>query len=219
MSNKRPSGSSSLENSGRRVKHRSTPSSGVTITVTAATPPTSRYTPPSNRQPKAAPVPPQPLTNDEWLVLSRKSRKQLREQSWLQLSQSWKGFAGVWKGVRVLGSGGYGIAGLFEYTGTKAGRPKNIVVKQSGQENRAELLEEGRTLQQLGKSGSIHIVKLLKAFYEEGGTGTGRRNDPSPFRLRKDGSPEYQRHLELCRLYLEYCEGGDMWQCAKAKFK
>jgi len=93
------------------------------------------------------------------------------------------------------------------------------VVKQSGPDNRVELFEESRTLQQLGKSGSVHIVKLLKAFYEEGGTGTGRRYDPSPFRVRSDGSSVYEKRMEVCRLYLEYCERGDMWKYSKQHFR
>lgn len=69
----------------------------------------------------------------------------------------------------------------------------------------------GRRMRQAGKTGSVHFVKLLKDYYEEGGTGTEKEWDPSPWIQDDDESPErYEQRLEVGRIYLEYCAGGDL---------
>lgn len=43
--------------------------------------------------------------------------RSLRQKEWITRSSSWTEFGGIWKGVKILGQGEYGIAGLFKYTG------------------------------------------------------------------------------------------------------
>jgi len=150
-------------------------------------------------------------TLEEWNSLKRLERKKARHQAWIARSRSWNGFQGVWKGIKVLGAGAYGIAGLFERVGDDDTRPKNIVVKQAGPDTLLDLMQEARMLRQVGKTGSVHFVKLLKDYYEEGGTGTEKYFDPSPW-IQGDGeSPKrYEQRLEVGRIYLEYCSGGDL---------
>jgi len=46
---------------------------------------------------------------------------------WMERSKYWEGMAGVWKPIKCIGKGGYGIVGLFEYVREdKDGMPRNI---------------------------------------------------------------------------------------------
>jgi hypothetical protein len=159
-----------------------------------------------------------PYSLDEWNDLTINQRKNARKDAWVARSKSWKGFEGVWKGIKVLGTGAYGICGLFERIDGDATRPKNIVVKQVGNNEKDDLRQESRLLRQVGKAGSIHFVKLLKEYYEEGGTGTRKEWDNSPYIKAEDDMETYEKELEVARIYLDYCEGGDLNRYRKDNF-
>ena len=127
-----------------------------------------------------------------------------RQEAWLERLRAWRDLQGSWKGLKVLGAGGYGIVGLFKHLGIREeGVPQYIVVKQSPGDNRA-LKEESRLLKLLMNSGTEHIVKLLRGSYLDHGTWTSSY-DPAP-----DPDDEENPEGMVTRMYLEYCENGDM---------
>ncbi|KAE9369636.1 kinase-like protein [Stipitochalara longipes BDJ] len=131
------------------------------------------------------------------------SRK--RQEEWLRRSKTWDGLdSSVWKAKRVLGVGGNGIVGQWEYHGTDANMPKNIVIKQ-GSDSQG-MGWESRLLKILGATGSDHFVKLYKANFRARGTGTSQRFDDIPF----DDYGYYDPSYEVNRLYIEFCEKGDL---------
>ncbi|KAH8812135.1 hypothetical protein F5884DRAFT_303896 [Xylogone sp. PMI_703] len=118
-----------------------------------------------------------------------------QQEKWLQSSASWPDTpASEWKGVKVLGLGGYGLVGLWKYLGSDPNMPKAIVVKQSPHVD-LSLQHESDFLDMLNISGSKHVPRLFKGFHTEVGTGS------SDWDLK--GKP-------VSRIYLEYCEHGDM---------
>lgn len=92
-----------------------------------------------------------------------------------------------WKGVKVLGRGGQGVIGLWEYIGPGT-HPwgRRIVIKQSLQH---PLNEERNMMMELGHgdSGVTHVVQLLY-----------------PVVVDRNVTPE------LFKIILEFCEGGDL---------
>jgi hypothetical protein len=149
-----------------------------------------------------------------WAALSRGDRIKRRAAIWLDRSVSWQGIASTWKPIRVLGNGSYGICALFERQGPEQGMPSHIVVKQSGSPD-SNLKVESRLLGQLGASQSPHIVKMYKSYHQEPGTGTSDEFDPLPFIYTMNTAPLYMLAKEISRIYLEYCQKGDMWAFLK----
>jgi hypothetical protein len=149
-----------------------------------------------------------------WASLSKRARMKRRGDVWLERSVSWHGIAGVWKGVKVLGNGSYGLCGLFEYQGSDQDMPKHIVVKQSGRPD-TSLQNESRLLKRFGDTGTVHIVKMYKSYHQEGGTGTSADFDPSPFTYVHYLGNTYDESKEVSRIYLEYCDRTDMSQLIK----
>ncbi|KAH8592305.1 hypothetical protein B0O99DRAFT_674588 [Bisporella sp. PMI_857] len=104
-----------------------------------------------------------------------------------------------WKGVKFLGKGGYGIAGLWEYqgSGTNAPQAKHVVIKQTSDEEppgpvrgNTTARTEGQILGLLSTTANTrHIVK------QYGGNKLGDRWN----------SMEW-----VIRIFLEYCLGGDL---------
>lgn len=148
---------------------------------------------------------------DLWESLTHGERKDRRGEVWIKRSTSWQGMSGLWKGVRVLGSGSYGLCGLFRYLGSDEKVPKYVVVKQSGRPDRS-LQNESRLLAQCGRAKSIHVVKMYKSYHQEGGTGTSKRFDPHPYEHRFILGDVYMTSKEVSRIYLEYCSRGDVFQ-------
>ncbi|CZT50668.1 uncharacterized protein RSE6_11693 [Rhynchosporium secalis] len=173
--------------------------------------------------PKLASKPPKKVrvvpTSDEILAMTVKQRRQFRQENWLRRSFSWDEFTipgGVyWKGVKVLGQGTYGVAGLFKYIGPNESTPKSIVVKQCGPTQRHALIRESRILAELATAGSKHIVKLFKSIFYTAGTGAHPSWDPIPYTrtLRANGTAvqQYDPDLQVSKIYLEHCEEGDLW--------
>jgi hypothetical protein len=115
-------------------------------------------------------------------------------EKWLASNTWWKhGLNRYWKGVKVLGVGGFGLVGLWEHA-RKDGDVKRVVVKQSRGKNRA-LKKESEILRHINDTGSHHVVRMLKQYHVDRGKGTSKW----------DPNWDY-----VSRIYLEYCEGGDM---------
>ncbi|CAG8958025.1 hypothetical protein HYFRA_00000369 [Hymenoscyphus fraxineus] len=130
---------------------------------------------------------------------------------WLSRAKDWNGISENWKPMRVLGSGSYGIVGLFEYIGKGQDMPKHMVVKQAppGIESEA-LRSESMKLTQLSAAGAEHVVKIYKSFHRAAGTGADKDWDPSPWVTQEDGSQLLDSEKMVGRIYLEYAEGGDL---------
>lgn len=123
------------------------------------------------------------------------------EDVFLSSEPQWKSRLGPgWIGTKVLGKGGHGVAGLWEYKGPAESAPAitQVVVKMS----EAELplfiepetfprskIDEGVTLKRLAACQSKHIVKIF------GGNRLGDR---------------FGCMGEVVRIFLENCPGGDV---------
>ncbi|KIN07272.1 hypothetical protein OIDMADRAFT_109769 [Oidiodendron maius Zn] len=114
---------------------------------------------------------------------------------WLESNKNWKyGLNELWKGKKVLGMGGYGLVGLWEYKKSDDDVIR-VVVKQSAGKDRA-LKSESDVLSRIAETGTKHVVRLLKKYHEERGQGTSDQ---------WDSDSGY-----VSRIYLEYCPHGDM---------
>ncbi len=118
-------------------------------------------------------------------ALKRAAEEVSQEQRFLEAAHPVLG--AFWKGVKVLGRGGQGVVGLWEYVGPGThiwGR--RIVIKQS---LRTPLDEERKMMMALddGTGKANHVVQLLY-----------------PIAVNRDETPQ------LFRIILEFCEGGDL---------
>jgi hypothetical protein len=104
----------------------------------------------------------------------------------------------------MVGVGGFGLIGLFSRQPSRGkGKTMYIVIKQSGDPE--ELKNESDMLKLFKNTDTIHIVKLLKEYHEDVGRGTVWGLD---IKGRK-----------IARIYLEFCEAGDMQAFIKKKDK
>jgi hypothetical protein len=127
-----------------------------------------------------------------------------RQIEWLRRSRSWKGLdPAIWRARKVIGMGGNGLIGLWDYQGTIPKMPKHMVVKQGT--DPGGMGWESRLLKILAGAGSDHIVKIYKGVYRAGGTGTLASIDDIPYK-----NAQYPAYREVHRLYLEYWENGDL---------
>lgn len=128
-----------------------------------------------------------------------------RQFEWLERSKLWPDLPyNEWTARKVIGAGGYGLCGIWDYTGNDQNMPRRIAVKQSMD---SEALEhESKFLHLAAMTGTKHIVKLYKGCHKSGGTGTGKKFDPLPF----NAAGRYTSRLEVARMYMEYVPGGDL---------
>ncbi len=162
---------------------------------------------------------------------------------WLLRANRWiingSRFGTNWEGVQVLGGGSFGIAGHWKYRGSaNAHITRDLVVKQSAGEGKEALLAESRLLRLCMRCNSEHIVKLYKAYFQAGGTGTLKDGvlhhlpdsnsynpiDPFPFVRGGDGFDRrvkytYKPEKEVGRIFLEYCGNGDLYATQKGIMK
>ncbi|KAH6674560.1 kinase-like domain-containing protein [Halenospora varia] len=133
---------------------------------------------------------------DNWLASSR---------GWADVTGFEPGFRYKWRGTRLLGVGGYGIVGLWESTtgliNSRTGKPAKIVVKQSGGPDKS-LREESNLLKEIrDKTNTYHVVRLEAEYFEEVGQATSN----------------WDRGDQLVsRIFLEFCENGDMSRFLKS---
>lgn len=96
------------------------------------------------------------------------------EAAWLSISHIW--IAPTWEPVKVLGSGGFGIVGLFEHVGQRHPRsPQFCCVKQSiATGKRDDLRNESTRLFDLMEGRrSKHIPEIYRELQTGIGSGTG----------------------------------------------
>jgi serine/threonine protein kinase len=114
----------------------------------------------------------------------------------------------------VLGGGTSGIVGLWEYIGPivappAVAPPDFVVVKQVIPDNEYELNVESQLMERIMRStapnGTEHVVKLYKSAYSDPGGGT---SDPDPSPYGGDGAHDPAK--DVCRIYMEYVQGGDL---------
>ncbi|KAI9739886.1 MAG: hypothetical protein M1818_004942 [Claussenomyces sp. TS43310] len=125
---------------------------------------------------------------------------------WIRSMPRWRhGLGEGWVGRKVLGRGGFGIAGLWEYMGPRNQRRYAeewgditfVVVKQQRAIYGKGLREEAARMKLLNRSGSQHVPRLYKRCYRDAGAGTKGLGIDSSRR-------------EVHRIFIEYCHGGDM---------
>lgn len=136
-----------------------------------------------------------------------------QQRQWLRSSREWTDLKRTWRATKILGAGSYGICGLWRYVG-EAGNwtgPNHVVVKQMAQQN-YEFQVESTLMERIMKytGGTDHVVKLYKACYTSPGSGTSDV-DPNPF---DPITGAYDGALDVARIYLEYCPGGDLHEAA-----
>jgi serine/threonine protein kinase len=123
---------------------------------------------------------------------------------WLRSADKWeKGFPKGWKAVRILGSGGFGVAGHWKYTskelpqlGSVETQIKDIVVKQSKAADNNGLRQESKFMEELTRTGSRHFPQLYGSVQRDVGQGTESKVDP--------------KDKEVHRIFMEFCAGGSM---------
>lgn len=146
-----------------------------------------------------------PFTNKSVHTGIDKKFTKEHQNGWLNSSANWPDTLpeNEWKGVKVLGLGGFGLVGLWKYTGSDPNQPKAIVVKQSRGKD-ADLRLESNILEKLNACGTKHIPKLLKGYHECVGSGTSKWD---------------MEGQTVSRIYMEFCEHGDMAGFIKKMYK
>ena len=123
--------------------------------------------------PKAAnlPVGQTPHETNASVNRLRKGKREMSTKRQIELlrhSRTWDGLdPSIWKARKIVGIGGNGIAGLWEYRGTDPNTPKRMVIRQG--KDIDGMNWEYRFLKILAGTGSDHFVKLYKAVYRTGG--------------------------------------------------
>lgn len=132
------------------------------------------------------------------------------QKEWLLRSSTWKDLSpraqvGSWKPRRFLGSGSFGMVGLWERIDDVESAesisvdpriPRRIAVKQSGPDflSRQSMQMESYLMQQCNISGSDHILKIYKGYHLDFGTATDGARDPTPF----DADDKYDADQQVC---------------------
>lgn len=120
---------------------------------------------------------------------------------WLSSNMRWtRGLGSDWRGEKVLGAGGFGLVGVWEYTDQQGGQ-RRVVVKQSKGKNNS-LKGESKILSRVAETRTRHVVRILKKYHEERGTGSSTWDPEGEW---------------VSRIYLEYCQGGDFNNHIKAQ--
>ncbi|KAF8861338.1 hypothetical protein BDZ45DRAFT_740406 [Acephala macrosclerotiorum] len=148
----------------------------------------------------------------------RTQLKKDRQEAWLNSGLAWNASLGDgYTGVKVLGAGSFGIAGLWALKNTEANKTlvKHIVVKQTNsyKRNVIRMREEARIMQLFQGSGSRHIVKLYSGPFVE--KAEGQANPFPPPAMMGGGYPDQRKkeddgEAQLARIFIEYCEAGNM---------
>ncbi|KAI9743088.1 MAG: hypothetical protein M1818_003383 [Claussenomyces sp. TS43310] len=137
----------------------------------------------------------------------------MRYKQWLRSDRRWQNKLGRgWKGRRVLGRGGNGIVGLWEWEGAPGdgegweSRVKRVAVKQMRARGRSGLMKEGRFMKWANSTGSKHFPQLYKRVYRDVGSGS--------YQMAIDSN-----RREVHRMIMEFCEGGDLHQVIRKFMK
>jgi hypothetical protein len=110
---------------------------------------------------------------------------------WLEGSSEWTDIVGEgWVPVKVLGRGGFGIAGLWEYKGDRPKEIMKVVVKQSS--SIKDAVNEARILRVVNQSRAQHALAIYR-----------------DIKFDSCFIPGIAEGV-VARIFLEFCEGGDM---------
>lgn len=126
-----------------------------------------------------------------------------RKQAWLLSEPQLETKLGTsWNGKKILGTGSFGIAGLWTLEISEENKDqlvRNVVVKQSGARTAdVKAMREEATILKLFKGiETKHIVKMYEDCVAE--LLVGDQVNP----IGGNGS-------NIARIFIEYCEGGDM---------
>ena len=110
---------------------------------------------------------------------------------------------GGWVGKRVLGKGGFGVVGLFEWEGGEKVKQPNdmseVVIKQG-----LDLVQEANMLKALLPIKSPHIPKIydIPTIYQQPGGYVSRARGANTMSPMDYGA--------IQRIFMEYCPGGDL---------
>ncbi|ELR03592.1 NEK protein kinase [Pseudogymnoascus destructans 20631-21] len=127
-----------------------------------------------------------------------------RASDWLYGSDKWnKSFPEGWVAIRVLGAGGYGIAGHWRYEAEGAhkmgyvqGEIHDIVVKQASAVTSKGLINEAFIMEMLTKTGSRHFPQIYGRIHRDVG--------------QQDRVSVDQKRREVHRIFMEFCAGGSL---------
>jgi serine/threonine protein kinase len=122
--------------------------------------------------------------------------------TWLNSSDKWnRSFPEGWDAVKVLGSGGYGIAGHWRYTtpgphqpGTVESEVRDIVVKQGAGNMSRGLIKEAKIMEMLTMTGSRHFPQIYGRVHRDVG--------------QQDRVLIDEKRREVHRIFMEFCEEG-----------
>ncbi|OBT46646.1 hypothetical protein VE00_01787 [Pseudogymnoascus sp. WSF 3629] len=127
-----------------------------------------------------------------------------RASEWLYNSNKWnKSFPAGWEPIRVLGAGGFGIAGHWRYVaegphkmGFVQGEIHDIVVKQASAVINKGLINEAFIMEMLTRTGSRHFPQIYGRVHRDVG--------------HQDRVFIDQKRREVHRIFMEYCERGSV---------
>jgi hypothetical protein len=104
-----------------------------------------------------------------------------------------------WRGSKILGKGGFGVAGLWEYIGNDPGQPIEYIVVKQSLKGVNSLRREAKILSILEPVRCPYIIRMYGKLFEE-----DRLNSTSR------GTVNWKEGGKISRIYLEYCNEGDL---------
>lgn len=127
-----------------------------------------------------------------------------RATEWLVTSKKWnRPFPTGWEGISVLGCGGFGIAGHWQYRGKKhrlkgsvQAQVGDIVVKQASAVENKGLVLEAAIMEMLTRTGSRHFPQIYGHVHRDVG--------------HQDWVTVDQKRREVHRIFMEYFDGGSV---------
>ena len=114
-----------------------------------------------------------------------------------------------WAPVKVLGEGGFGVVGLWKST-ERHPALEHLVIKQSRGQSKMALRQESRHYLRL-RNCNDHIARLLRPYHEDAATGADPTFDP-------EQDPD-EDEIRVGRIYLEYCDKGDLFDWIRRRWK
>ena len=172
--------------------------------------PNLSYTPIFSTEPPHVPPPGQPSSSD-WDSYTPSQREYVQAEAWSKLAETWKQwpeFEKTWEGVRHLGKGGAASADLYRKIGPGKGTermPEYVVIKQADGSDK-DLLSESLLLQLFVDRNAPHILKIYRGYHEGEAL---PRNIGGMFDIGRENFKKRQKRRQS-RIYLEFCENGDV---------
>lgn len=131
-----------------------------------------------------------------------------KRMKWLESEKKWENRVGDgWIPKRVLGMGGFGIVGHWAYEGIDKDLKSvtNVAVKQQLRTQYQTLDKEAKYYMRFRDSNTKHIPKMYQTVYTEQGKGTSL--------------DRYDTFGLVDRMFMEFCEGGDLTKLVSARIR